>query len=228
MRRSTLSATAIAFVPLRLATAMVTAGRNWRSATWPSARTRRLLAAVGDVGHVAQEHRLAVRHADHDVAHIVVLSAGTRRSRAEYSRFRWNRTCRIRAAGWTSPARRPPGRASGCTPARRPGRAPPRTSRRWPPIIVTAETSGDCLMTSCDLRRHAPQLEIAVALAPQRQRQNRHIVDRARLDQRRRRARRDQIEVRGELLVQPDDALLLVLADVEAHDRHRHPGLEVE
>ena len=78
------------------------------------------------------------------------------------------------------------------------------------------------------LRGEAPQLVIAVALARERQRQDRHIIDRARLDQRRRGARRDQVEVGEHLLVQPDDGFLFVLADEEAHDGHGPPGLDVE
>ena len=68
------------------------------------------------------------------------------------------------------------------------------------------------------LRRDAAEIEIAVAFAPERQRKYRNVIDRAGFDQRLRRARRDQIQVGGQLLVQPDDGLLFVLSDQETND----------
>ena len=99
-----------------------------------------------------------------------------------------------------------------------------RTSRRWPPIRVTAETSGTCLMVSSSCAAIRRRFEIVVAAAGERQRENGHIVDGARLHQRLRSARRDQIEIGEQLLVQADDALLFVLAHIETHDRQRHAG----
>jgi len=69
----------------------------------------------------------------------------------------------------------------------------------------------------------ATQVEVAVALAPERQRQDGHVVDGARLDERLGGARRDEVEIGVHLLVELDDAVFLVLADVEADDGHGHP-----
>src|ERR1019366_6654443 len=61
-------------------------------------------------------------------------------------------------------------------------------------------------------------------LAPECECQDRHVVNGARLHQRRRCARRDQVQVRIQLLVQPHDALLFVLPHQEANNRHGHAG----
>jgi len=75
-----------------------------------------------------------------------------------------------------------------------------------------------------DLRGDAAQFEIAVALAGKSESQNRHVVDGARLHQRLRSTRRDQVEVGVQLLVQPHDARLFILAHQKAHHRHGHAG----
>ena len=73
-----------------------------------------------------------------------------------------------------------------------------------------------------DLGRDTAYREMVVLTARQRQGQDRHIVDRTRLDERRRRARRDHIQIGVHFLVEPDDRVFFVLADLEPHDRHRH------
>ena len=110
--------------------------------------------------------------------------AGTRRFRAGTRGWRY-RTGRRAAGGWRARARPPPARARGCSRPAWPASSTMRISRRCPPIRVTAETSGTCLMASCDLGGDAAQFEIAVALAGKGQGQDRHVVDGARLDQRR-------------------------------------------
>src|SRR5215472_11373385 len=72
------------------------------------------------------------------------------------------------------------------------------------------------------LRGEAPQIVVAIALGPERQGQNGHIIDRARLNARRRGARRHQVEVCGYLVVQTHNGLLFVLADEKTHYGHRH------
>src|SRR5262245_33730270 len=67
----------------------------------------------------------------------------------------------------------------------------------------------------------AAQLVIPVARTPKRQREDGDVVDRARLDERRRGPRRDQVEVGEYFLVQAHDGSLFVLADEEAHHGHR-------
>ncbi len=96
-----------------------------------------------------------------------------------------------------------------------------RSSRRCPPISATAETSGVCLIGVVHLRGDPAQLEIAIALAPEGQREDGHVVNGARLHQGRGSARRNQVHVRGQLLIQPYDALLFVLAYEKTHDGHR-------
>ena len=86
---------------------------------------------------------------------------------------------------------------------------------------VTSETSATSLMRLGELGREQAQRVVVVAFAPQRHRQDRHVVDRARLDQRTDDARGDAIGVRRQLLIQADERPRLVLADIEAHDDHR-------
>src|ERR1019366_2714304 len=68
------------------------------------------------------------------------------------------------------------------------------------------------------LSRNSPKFEVTVPLAPECQRQDRNVVNRAGLDQRRRCARWNEVQIRVQLLVQPDDAFLFVLTDKEAHN----------
>ena len=74
------------------------------------------------------------------------------------------------------------------------------------------------------LGRQAAQLVIPVALAPERQREDGNVIDRARLDERRRSPRRDQVEVGEHFLVQAHDGPLFVLSDEEAHHGHGPAG----
>ena len=176
----------------------------------------RLLAAVGDVGDVAQEHRLAVGHADHHVADVVGAAQELAGLEQELAIAGW-RTCPTAGGGWMPPARLQhlQGRHRD---------TPPAGLRRASTAHLAALPADDgdrrdvrhLLDRVVELRGEPAQLEIAVAVAPERQRQDRHVVDRARLDERRRGAGRDQVEVGEHLLVQPDDALLFVLADVES------------
>ena len=91
-------------------------------------------------------------------------------------------------------------------------------------MVATAETCSTCLIGVVQLGREAAQFVIPVALAPERQRENGNVIDRARLDQRLRGARRNQVEVGEHLLVQPHDGSLFVLADEEAHHGHGPAG----
>lgn len=61
----------------------------------------------------------------------------------------------------------------------------------------------------------------AVSLTGKRERENRNVVDGARLDQRQRRAGRNQVEVGEHLLIQADDAGLFVLSHLKTDDRQR-------
>jgi hypothetical protein len=67
---------------------------------------------------------------------------------------------------------------------------------------------------------------VAVAVAPEGQRENRHIIDGALLDQRWQNTRRYPVEIGRELVVQVDDALLHALPDVKPDDRQVEPGLD--
>ena len=59
----------------------------------------------------------------------------------------------------------------------------------------------------------APQFKVSVALARKRQCQDRHIVYRAWLHQGLRRPRRDEVEIREQLLIEPDNAFWKQLLD---------------
>ena len=68
------------------------------------------------------------------------------------------------------------------------------------------------------LRNKPSQGEMIVTRAVERERQNRHVVNGPRLDERRRNAVRDFVEVRLQLLIQLDEAPLHVLANLEPND----------
>ena len=91
-------------------------------------------------------------------------------------------------------------------------------------MIVTSEMSWQFLERLLQLCRHLPQPHVVVAAAPQRQGHDRHVVDRARLDERAPTRRAGCGRVGRQLLVEPDERALLVLADEEADDHHRAAG----
>ena len=106
-----------------------------------------LLAAVGHFGDVAHEDRPVVRHADHHVAHVfggAQKLAGLEQELA-VARVELARGSRR----FDSPSA--PATCSGdsCSQPASPASSATRTSRRCPPISVTAETSGTCLIASC-------------------------------------------------------------------------------
>ena len=66
-----------------------------------------------------------------------------------------------------------------------------------------------------DLGRNPPEHEMVIAITRERQRQDGDIVDGAGLDEGLACARRDQVEVGEHLLIEPDDALFLILTHLE-------------
>src|SRR5690349_3717789 len=79
----------------------------------------------------------------------------------------------------------------------------------------------DLLDRGLDTARELAQRRRVVTGAVQRQGQDRHIVDRSRLDDRESGAGRDDIVVRLKLFAQPDKGSLLVLPHKEADDGDR-------
>jgi hypothetical protein len=91
---------------------------------------------------------------------------------------------------------------------------------------LTVSTGGRAVTGAhAKVASHLPQLEIVVAGAPQRQRHDRHVVDRAGLDERHRGAGRNQVEIRRELLVESNERGFFLFAHPEADDDHGHPGV---
>ena len=80
----------------------------------------------------------------------------------------------------------------------------------------------DGLQRHLDLFGHAPERVVVRFLAPQRDIQHRHVIDLDRFDDPAGHSRRDQIDIHRDFVVELDEALLPVLADVEAN---RHDGL---
>ena len=70
---------------------------------------------------------------------------------------------------------------------------------------------GDLLERLLSWRASCAQLRVVVAVAPQRERHDRDVVDRAGLDERRRCARRQRSRLAAELLVQAHERRLFVL-----------------
>ena len=73
--------------------------------------------------------------------------------------------------------------------------------------------------------RDAAQMVRVVVFAPERERHDGDIIDRAALDNRLRNSRRDAIEVGVELVVGLDDGVFFLRAHIEAHDQHAHARL---
>lgn len=69
-------------------------------------------------------------------------------------------------------------------PARRVEFKTTRSCLLVPPMIVTTDVSGTCLNGVVDLRGDLAQFVIAVLIAPEGERQDGHVVNRARLHQR--------------------------------------------
>ncbi len=84
-------------------------------------------------------------------------------------------------------------------------------------MTEVSATSGHGADLVLELGGHLPQLVGAVAGGGERQRQDRHVVDRMRLHQRRQRAGRQPVHVGEEFGVDPGDAPFLVLTDLESH-----------
>ena len=181
-----------------------------------------LFAAVGDLGYIVDENRLLIGDTGDHVANIVggaeelagfqkilPVAAGERARRhpsigqAEGSGdLQWRKVVRIQAGRIESDLN-----FAALAADQRHG----RDIRRLLDRII-------------HLRGDAAQLDVAVALAPKGERQDRHIVNRARLDERERCAGRNQIKIRVQLLIQADDAFLFVLPDQETHDGSGHAG----
>ncbi len=125
---------------------------------------------------------------------------------------------------WMPPAPGRPGRERASTQRGALRRVPPASSRRSPPMMATAETLSACLMVSCTCAAILRSSKPAVTGTGQCQREDRDIIDGTRLDQRLRRAGRNQVEVGEHLLVQLDDALLLVLATLKRTIAIAAPG----
>ena len=90
-------------------------------------------------------------------------------------------------------------------------------------MIVVSDTSRDLRDVVLHLIRDGAKLIAVVMLAPQRHGQNRHIVDRASLDERLRNSRRHAVEVRVELAIDLDQCVFLRRADKKAHDHQALP-----
>ena len=165
-RCRTFSATAMALVPLRFEIAMRD-GRIESFAVGEAHVLRRLFAAIGDVAR-RRGRRPACRW-PHPTTTLRTSSAVRRNSPVS------SRNSLIAAAKLPDGRRRLEAPSAPAHLQRRRDRKPPaapgssvtRISRRWPPISATAETSGVCLIDVVHLRRDAPQLEIAVAFAPE-------------------------------------------------------------
>ena len=212
-----------ALVPLRLAIGDGDGGQEFARAGVRHANVLGgLFAAIGHFGDVAHEHRLVVGHAGHHVAHVF----GGAQKLAGFEQ--------VFAVGGVE-------LAGGQAAVGEPERAGHLQRREvvarefafieddadFAPLPADQRDGGDIghlLDGVVHLGRDAPQFEIAVAVAGKRQRQNRHIVDGSRLHQRLRGARRDEVEIGGQLLIEADDALLFVLPHVETHDGQGHAG----
>ncbi len=176
-------------------------------------------AAIGDFRDVAHEHRLATRHSHHDISNVF----GSAQELAGFQKV--FAISRIELARWQSSIGKPQRSRhlqGGNLIARQLCRV--EHDAHFAPLPAHQGHGGNIRHLFdgvIELRGDAPQIEIVVAAAGERERENRHIVDRARLHQGLRSARRDQVEIGEQLLVQSDDALLFVLSHVEAHDRQR-------
>ncbi len=208
-----------AFSPAFFVTWIVTAGhvRPSSAASPPPALpmrvprvVRRRWRAVLDPRDVAEIHRLPVVDADDELAHRSSPSAGTRRSRRRSSRCR-ERSCR---------------RAARCSPPAAPA-ADPRPPEPCALSFVGVEQhlhdpagaadrrhlarAGHALQLHFDRVRHLLEVVCAArrVLRPQRERDDGHVVDALRPDERLAdvELRRQPVAVRQDRVVQPDDGV---------------------
>ncbi len=215
-----LSATEMAFAPGRLAMESVTAGSSAEIPIRRAGAKEHILArffrAVHDVRHVAQINRLAGINAHHHVAHVL---GGLQKRAGFHDDFM---VVAGQVAGGILPVRLLQHRhqAGGRKIARR---QPHRVEQHAHLPLRAADDGrlGDqrhLLHRVIHLRGQPPQREMIVMRTVNRQRQNRHVVNRPRLDERRGNAVRNLVEIRLQLLVQLHQAAFHVFADLEPHD----------
>ena len=189
----------MALLPGRLATDSVTAGSSARLAAGRSPGAvqdvlRRLLGGIRHLGHLAEVHRVALVDAHHRRGHVVGAGeerAGLDDDVAVFGRQRpgdllpIGRTERSEQIDDAQPARSESGRIE---------MEPDLPS-------VTADEGGlrdlgDVFDLGIDLRGDPPQGQMVVTFGVEGQREDRHVVDRSRLDQRRGRSGRYPLGVR--------------------------------
>jgi hypothetical protein len=99
-----------------------------------------------------------------------------------------------------------------------------RSWRRTPPMSVVSATSGSALTASSSWAARRRSVRWSCVRLWRVRASDGDIVNGARLDQRRADARRDAVVVGLQFLVEPDEALLEVGADLEADDDERAAG----
>ena len=183
---------------------------------------RGLLWAIDYRGHVAQKDRATDRHADDHVPHVARRREHRPRLDEKLSIARrqiTGRQARIRGLDCAGDRQRgQPMRGHALRVELHPHLASLASGE------LDLAHAADLLHLLLELGGEAPQLVSRVALAPERHGEHRNVVDRARLHERRRSPRRDDVHVRRELVLEPDHAPLFVLADLEAHDHHGEAG----
>ena len=176
-------------------------------------------AAIGDFRHVAHEHRFVAGDSDDHVANVFGGAQKLAGFQKVFAIFRVELARRQASIG---KSQRSGDLQGGHSIARESGRI--QHDAYFAPLTADQGNGGyirHLFDGVIELRGDAAQIEIVVAAAGEREREDRHIVDGARLDERLRCARRDEVEIGEQLLIQADDALLFVLADVETHDGER-------
>ena len=144
---------------------------------------RRLLRTVGDSGNVSQVDRAAVARTDDDPLRVVRIAdepAGLDQHLLVVGGEGAGRQLRVGLLDHVDDRH-------GCQAVRRDTRRIDRDPKLAPQAADDLHRRNviDLFDFRLKLRRHAPEREVVVAIAGERQRQNRHIVDRPRLDQRR-------------------------------------------
>ena len=182
----------------------------------------RFLAAVSDDGYVANVNRTAASDSDDDIFNVT-------RGRQQAARLENDAAIAgVELSGAD-------GAVCRTEPTRNPqrGKTVGRQSRLvqlhldLPAPAADDLDSGDfanLLDAVVELARNPAKLVIPIAAGVKRQAQDRHVVDRSRLDQRFGSARRYAVEIREHFLVDPNNGVFLVLADVETNDHHRGAG----
>ncbi len=178
-----------------------------------------LARPVHHIGHVAQIHRLPVEDAHHHVPRVVRVADEPARLHHEFPvRLRE----RSRDAPLVRQLERPRDRARAQVIGGQALRIQrdaqlalrPADDRRFRNVV-------HLLHRDVRFLDDLPQLIAAVPVAPERQRQNRHVVDRAHLDQRPRSARRHAVEIRIQLVVGAHHRVVLRYAHVVPHRHQR-------